>query len=328
MGFAWHRHDCTPGTHLANRAKSTHRGKALTMVSKVSKPWRIDGRLINVSSLDKVFWPEDGLTKGDMLGYYKEIAPTLLPYLRNRPVTLRVFPNGIHNFSYYRRDLPDNAPAWMRSVDYRPGTSEGTTRLPLVDDAAGLVWLANQGSIEFHLWASQMADLAQPDQVIFDLDPGDEASFTDVLQAALRLRDSLAQQGLRGYAKTSGGQGLHVYMPLSPGYSFDTVREWVKTLAEQLAASYPQLIAVAHGATHRGRLVTIDHAQNSIGRNTAAPYTLRALPGATVSTPLSWDEIEEGHVRPSDFTLRTVPDRLKQLGDIFSPVLHADQRLP
>jgi bifunctional non-homologous end joining protein LigD len=297
-------------------------------VKATSETWQVAGRAVPVFHLDKPFWPEDGLTKGDMLRYYQGVAPVILPYFKDRPVTLRIFPDGIHGFSYYRRDLPENAPAWLRSVDYQPETSKSVIQLPLVDDEAGLVWLANQGSVEFHLWASGAPDLAQPDMVIFDLDPGDGASFTDVLQAALQLRDALERLGLRGYPKTSGGRGLHVYLLLAPSHTFDAVRAWVKTLAEQLATAYPDLIAVAHGATHRGRQVTIDHAQNSIGRNTAAPYTLRALPGATVSTPLTWDEVEAGQIRPSDLTLRVLPQRLRQMGDLFAPVLQGGQHLP
>ncbi|MBU0496200.1 MAG: non-homologous end-joining DNA ligase [Chloroflexi bacterium] len=294
-----------------------------------STTWTVAGRSVSLSHLDKVFWPQDGLTKGDMLRYYQAVAPVMLPYFKDRPVTLRVFPDGIPGFSYYRRDRPDNAPAWLRSVDYDPETAPEVIQLPLVDDAAGLIWLANQGSLEFHLWAARAPDLAEPDQVIIDLDPGDEAPFGDVLQAALRLQEALERRGgLRGYPKTSGGRGLHVYLPLAPGYTFDAVRDWVKDLAGQLAAAHPDLIAVAHGATHRGRQVTIDHAQNSIGRNTAAPYTLRARPGATVSAPLTWDEVADGQVRPSDLTLRTVPDRTQRMGDLFAPVLQAGQHLP
>jgi bifunctional non-homologous end joining protein LigD len=293
-----------------------------------SKTWQVAGRSVPVSHLDKPFWPEDGLTKGDMLRYYLSVASVILPYFKDRPVTLRIFPDGIHGFSYYRRDLPDNAPAWLCSVDYQPETSKSVIQLPLIDDEAGLVWLANQGSIEFHLWGSRTLNLGQPDMAIFDLDPGDEASFADVLQAALRLRDALERLGLQGYPKTSGGRGLHVYLPLAPGHTFDAVRAWVKALAEQLAATYPDLIAVAHGATHRGRQVTIDHAQNSIGRNTAAPYTLRAQPGAPVSTPLTWSEVEDGQIHPSDLTLRVLSQRLRQMGDLFAPVLQGGQLLP
>jgi bifunctional non-homologous end joining protein LigD len=299
-----------------------------SMVNSTSKVWQLDGRQVGVANTDKVFWPEEGYAKKDMLRYYKAVAPIMLPYLKDRPVTLHIFPDGIHGFSYYRRDLPENAPAWLRSVDYHPETSDHVIQLPLVDDVAGLVWLANQASVEFHLWGSRVPNLSQPDWAVFDLDPGDEAGFADTLQAALRLRDALARLGLRGWPKTSGGRGLHVYLPLAPGHVFDAVRAWVKALAEQLAAAYPDLIAVAHGATHRGRQVTIDHAQNSVGRNTAAPYTLRAYPGAPISAPLSWDEVENGRLRPADLTLRAIPERVQQVGDLFAPVLQGDQHLP
>ena len=213
-------------------------------------------------------------------------------------------------------------------VPYQDETDGHVLHAILVDDAAGLIWLANAGSIEFHLWSARLPDLAAPDQAIFDLDPGHQAEFADVLRAALRLNAELERLGLRGYPKTSGGHGLHVYMPLAPGHTFPAVRAWVKALAEQLAAGDPELIAVAHGSTHRGRQVTIDHAQNSVGRNTAAPYTVRALPGAPVSAPLTWDEVKAGLVQPSDLTLRVVRDRVRANGDLFAPVLQGGQRLP
>lgn len=290
--------------------------------------WRLDGRLVRVSHLDKRFWPEDGLTKGDVLRYYRDLAPVLLPYFRERPVTLRLFPQGIHGPSHYRRGRPQRAPAWLRSVAYRVATDGHTLQALLVDDAAGLVWLANQGSIEFHLWGSRAPHLTEPDQAIFDLDPGNQASFAAVLQAALQLRARLEQLGLRGYPKTSGGRGMHVYVPLAPGHTFEAVRAWVRAVAEQLAAAEPALLAVAHGATHQGRQVTIDYAQNSLGRNTAAPYTLRALPRAPVSTPLTWEEVAAGQVRPTDWTLQTVRARVQAQGDLFAPVLQGGQHLP
>lgn len=297
-------------------------------MKKGNEFWQLDGQALEVTHLDKVFWPEDKLTKGDMLNYYRNIAQLMLPYMKERPVTMHIFPNGIHGFSYYRRDLPQNAPSWLRYVDYQTEVDSHTIQLPLVDNPAGLIWFANQGGIEFHLWSSHIPDLTEPDMVIFDLDPGESANFTDVMQAALRLRDTLYGMGLQGYPKTSGQTGMHVYLPLAPGYTFDAVRTWVKKLTADLAANYPDLIAVAHGATHRGSRVTIDYAQNSIGHNTAAPYTLRARKGAPASTPLTWDEVEDGHIVPSQFTLRTIPDRVAQLGDIFLPVLSGKQSLP
>jgi len=297
-------------------------------VAASSTTWKLDGQAVRVTSLDKPYWPEDRLTKGHLLGYYRELAPVLRPYFVGRPVTARVFPRGIHGPGYYRREIPDNAPSWVRSAEYQAATDGHAVRVLLVDDAAGLLWLANTGAIELHLWGAHLPDLAAPDMAIFDLDPGEQASFADVLTAARALHAELERLGLRSYAKTSGGEGLHVFLPLAPGHTFEAVRDWVRTLAEQLAEAHPALFAVAHGSTHRGKLVTVDHAQNSVGRNTAAPYTVRALPGAPVSTPLTWDEVEAGRVRPADLTLTTVPARLAKLGDLFAPVLAGGQRLP
>lgn len=290
--------------------------------------WDLNGRAVRVTSPDKPYWPDDGLTKGDLLAYYREVAPILLPYLAGRPVTTKVYPRGILGTAYYRRERPENAPDWVRGAEYQTATDQHRITTLLVDDAAGLIWLANSGAIEFHLWGARLPDLAEPDLVVFDLDPGDEATFEEVLTAGRILHERLKRLGLRCYAKTSGGQGLHVFLPLAPGYAFEAVRDWVRAQAEDLAADHPDLIAVSRGPTHRGALVTVDHAQNSVGRNTAAPYTVRALPGAPVSAPLTWDEVRAGRLRPSDFTLRTIHDRLATVGDLFAPVLARDQRLP
>jgi bifunctional non-homologous end joining protein LigD len=290
--------------------------------------WDIAGRPVQVTSLDTVYWPEDGLTKGDLLAYYREIAPMMLPYLQDRPVTLRVFPRGIGGSGYYRRDRPPKAPEWLRGADYQTATDGHTLRTLIIDDAAGLIWCANTGAIEFHVWSAHLPDLAEPDQAVFDLDPGEDCTFRNVLRAAIVVREELDRVGLRGYPKTSGGRGLHVLIPLSPSYSFEAVRDWVSGFADDLAATHPARFSSAGGATHRGDRITIDYAQNSIGRNTAAPYTARGLPHAPVSTPVTWDEVEAGKIEPGTFTIRTVPERVQRLGDLLAPIREDKQRLP
>ena len=292
-----------------------------------TETWHLEGKDVVITHPDKLYWPKEGYTKRQLLTYYRNMASIMLPYFQDRPVTLHLFPRGIEDFSYYRRDMPEGAPSWMRYVDYKTESDPHLIQLPLIDDAAGLIWFADHGSIEFHLWASRAPHLDQPDWAIFDLDPGDRVDFSAVLQAALRLRDALAAKGVRGYPKTSGGRGLHVYVPLAAGYDYDTVRAWVKSVGEELASAYPDLIAMPHRGTHRGTRVTVDYIQNSIGHNTAAPYTVRAHPGAPVSMPLTWDEVEEGRIRPSDFTLLTAPARVAQVGDLFAPVLEEGWRL-
>jgi bifunctional non-homologous end joining protein LigD len=290
--------------------------------------WTIDGREVVVSSLAKPYWPEDAITKGDLLAYYRSVAPTMLPYLVGRPVTAVVLPRGVGGFSYYRRDRPKNAPEWIPGVPYRRKTDAKPVTLLTIEDEAGLIWLVNQGAIEIHPWMARLPDVEHPDQVVFDCDPGEGADFGDVLAVARIVRAALDEQGLRSYPKTTGGSGLHIVIPVDPVAGYETVRDWVEALADRLAAEHPDRISSAGGATHRGHRVTLDYAQNSVGKNLAAPYTVRARPQAPVSTPLAWEEVEEDRVRPGDFTIRTVPDRLVRLGDLFAPVLRGGQRLP
>ncbi|MGZ3618463.1 MAG: non-homologous end-joining DNA ligase [Ktedonobacteraceae bacterium] len=297
-------------------------------MSASSETWQLGSQAVQVSHLEKRYWPEVEFTKGDMLHYYRQIASVALPYFKDRPVSLRLFPQGVDGVSYYLRDCPDAAPDWLQRVQYRPKTATHLVPLPLIDNAAGLIWFANKGAIEFHLWSSHVPDLTEPDQAIFDLDPGETTSLHDVREAVLRLHDKLEQAGVSGYPKTSGGRGLHIYVPLAAGYTFDRVRSWVKAVGQQLATASPDLISLAHGSTHRGGRVTIDYAQNSVGRNTAAPYTLRACtPHPTVSTPLTWEELDAGNIHPTDLTPQVVLERIGRLGDLFAPVLHTDQHI-
>ena len=291
------------------------------MSDRTATTWRLDDHQVDVSHLDKVYWPEDGFTKGDLLAYDRDMAPVMLAHFAGRPVTLRCFPEGVTGASFYQRDLPERAPAWLRSVDYAVQSAGRTIQLPLIDDAAGSVWLANEGCIEFHLWSSRLPDLRMPDQAVFDLDPGDAVTFAAVRETALLLGDELERLHLRGYPKTSGRHGMHVHVPLAPGHEYPQVRAWVKAVAERLEEVHPERIAVARGATHEGDRVTIDYAQNSIARTMAAPYTVRAVPGAPVAAPLTWDEVAAGGFHPADFDLRTMPERVRDVGDLFAPVL-------
>jgi len=295
----------------------------------VREVWKLAGREVEVKNLDKVFWPERGYTKGEMLRYYREVAPVLLPYLRGRPLTLVMCPDGIGGGCYIRRKRPDYAPDWLPYLLYNPKTKSGRVPLILAENEAQLIWLANQAAVEFHVWSSTTADLAHPTWLVLDLDPGEETSFATVLQAALAVKEELASLGLQGWPKTSGGRGLHVWLPLEPGrYSHAEARAWAKAFAARLAEKSSGLIKLPHGATHRGAGVHVDYAQNGYGRNTVAPYSLRAKPGAPVSTPLGWDEVEAGGFAPADFNLNSVPQRVSRLGDLFAGLFQEGQRLP
>jgi bifunctional non-homologous end joining protein LigD len=283
---------------------------------------------VTITHPDRLLWPEEGITKGEVAAYYREIAPLLLRHAAARPATMVVFPRGLTGPSYYRRDRPADAPPWIEGVPYTRQSEPATTTLILLNEADDLLWLVNRGAIEFHLWLARLPQLERPDQLVFDLDPGDDAPWTAVLECGQLLHSVLTELGVESVVKTSGGRGLHVFVPIAPGPTFDEARRWTKAVADHLAAARPDLVSAASGATHRGRLITVDYAQNSIGKNMAAPYTLRARPGAPVSAPLTWEEVHAGAIHPGQFTLRTIRDRLERVGDLFEAALSARQRLP
>src|SRR5215471_6141907 len=237
VGDTIYRVICANGDTYIKNEKHIHLNTSV-------ETWQLGSQAVQVSHLEKRYWPE--FTKGDMLHYYRQIAPVLLPYFKDRPVTLRVYPEGASGTSYYMRDCPARAPDWVRKAEYQPKTATHLVHLPLIDNVAGLIWFANEGAIEFHLWGSHLPDLTKPDQAIFDLDPGETASFNDLREAALRLHEKLEQGGVKGYLKNSGGHGLHIFVPLAAGYSFERVRTWVKAVGQQIATTYPDLISIAH----------------------------------------------------------------------------------
>lgn len=301
---------------------------AKTRQQSKRETWDVDGRKVEVTSLDRVLWPDDDLTKREMLDYYAAIAETMLRYVSGFPVTLHVFPRGIDRQGYYRRRIPDNAPEWIKSVDYEAESRSDISRVPIIQSAADLIWFANQGSIEFHMWSTHHGDIEHPRWAVFDLDPGEKVGFKSVCNAAVEVRAVIEDEGVEGFCKTSGSQGMHVFIPLEPVHDIEVVREWVKSVAERARENNKRLIESGGAETHSGSKVTVDDAQNSIARNTAAPYTLRALPQAPVSAPVSWEEVAGGKIKPSDFTLRTIRQRLEKVGDLWEPALKLKQRLP
>jgi bifunctional non-homologous end joining protein LigD len=281
-----------------------------------------------VTNPDKVLWPESGLTKGDLIAYYQAVAPVLLPHLRGRPLVLKLYPNGITGRSYYRQTLPKTAPAWLPRWQHAPRGDAIPNQMLLVDDLASLTWLANQAAIEIHPWLSRIDAPEQPDYVVFDLDVLDAALFPRALQVALLVRGALEAQGLAAYPKTTGGDGIHIYVPIRRGPGFAQTRAWALALAQSLCTSEPDWIAIKSRKAGRETRVLIDYAQNALGRTTVAPYSVRPRPGAPVSMPLTWEEVAAGGFRPDDFTMRTAPARLAERGDLFAPVLHGTATLP
>jgi bifunctional non-homologous end joining protein LigD len=290
--------------------------------------WDVGGREVVVTNLDKLFWPNQHLTKGDLLEFYRDIAPILLPYLQDRPFIMRVWPDGITGKNFYRWRLPSHAPEWLERFVYQLQTAQRTAEMPVVDDPAELIWIVNQGVIEMHPWVATRDYPQQPTWMFFDLDPVASVSFERVLEVASWIGDKLDALGLLGLAKTSGGDGMHIFVPLAPSYSFEEVRTWLGAFVEQLERRYPGAITSDKRLAAREGKVLIDYSQNAMGKSIVAPYSVRAKPEATVSTPLRWEEVRERRLRPTDFTMRTVRDRLMKFDDLFTAILHRTQQLP
>ncbi len=278
-------------------------------------------RAVEVTNAEKVWFPGEGITKGDVVRYYREIAPFMLPFLADRPLVLTRFPDGIEGKSFFQKDAPEWRPPWLRTVRIRTDEGRDLDHF-LVDDADGLAWLANLGTIPIHVWSSRAASLERPDWCVVDLDPK-EAPFAHVVRIARALHDLCRELGLPSYPKTTGQKGLHVLVPLGGQLTHAQARTLGELLARTLEAELPALATTARAVGARGGKVYLDYLQNGQGKTIAAPYAVRPRPGAPVSTPLRWSEVN-ARLDPARFTVRTVPARARRLGeDPLLPVLGA-----
>lgn len=268
---------------------------------------------VSFSHLSKVMYPEAGLTKGDVVEFYRQIAPRLLPFLRDRPATLERLPNGLGNgraTHFWQKNIPSSYPEWIPRAEL-PTEQGKTVHYALVNDVETLLFLVNQGTLTFHVWFSRMEDLDHPDFVLFDLDPG-KASFGEVVDIANKLHTVLDAEGVDSFVKTSGKTGLHVLVPWQSDGGYDEARDWALGIAERLVEDNPDQATVERSKAKRGDRVYIDVIQNARGHHAVPPYVLRAVPQATVSTPLDWREVN-ARLDPTDFTLKTISRRLKQV---------------
>ena len=287
----------------------------------------VAGRDLEISHPNKAFWPRLGLTKGDLVRYYQQVSRYLLPRLKDRPFVMKPYPEGAGGPSYYRWEIPSYAPSWVHRWPYEARTEERRIEMIVIEDLADLLWVAGQACIELHPWLSRRDDPEHPDLALFDLDPGPGAGFEGALQVGAHLREDLERRGLRCYAKTSGGKGLHVLVPVARRYLFREVRAWVRRVAAELQALHPHEVTTNKVLTARRSKVLVDYAQNGLGKSVAAAYSARATPLATVSAPLTWAEVAHGKVRPNDFTLLTMPKRLEKVGDLLAGI-EKGQELP
>ncbi|HEY7287152.1 MAG TPA: non-homologous end-joining DNA ligase, partial [Vicinamibacterales bacterium] len=286
---------------------------------------QVGGREVRVTNLRKIFWPALGLTKGDLLQYYADVSAVLLPHIRDRAMVMKRYPHGARGEFFFMKRAPTPRPVWIRICSIDHG-SESIIDFPVIDDLASLMWVINLGCIDLNQWYARCDDIDRPDYVHFDLDPGEGAGFDKVLEAGLIVRDALDTLKMPSYVKTTGSKGLHVYVPIVRGPTQKDAWTFAKALAQELANRNRQLLTSEYRRAKRPRgSVLVDYNQNAWGQTLASIYSPRPRPDATVSTPVTWKEIEKG-IRIEDFTMRNVPKRVAKLGDLWKPVTAARGR--
>ena len=290
------------------RLRKTGRGK---QVQSAASP--------ELTNLDKVYWPKEGYTKGDLIEYYRIVAPVMVPYLVDRPQSLHRHPNGIERESFFQKDFGDQVPDWVRTVRVTSASGTGEIHYVLCQDEASLLYLANLGCIEINPWNSRVRHLDEPDYLVIDLDPED-IGVPRVVEAAQAIHRLLDHIGAESYCKTSGKTGLHVYVPLGARYSTDSARQFAQLIATVVQRELPDTTSTLRKPALRQRRVYIDFLQNRAGQTLAAPYSARPVANATVSTPLKWSEVRRG-LDPSRFTMKTVPRRIDKVGDLWKRVI-------
>jgi bifunctional non-homologous end joining protein LigD len=300
-------------------------------------PIAVGSRRLSFSNLDKVLWPRDGYTKGDLIDYYRSVAEAIVPYLKDRPLTLQRYPDGIDGFSFFEKHLPKGVPDWAARVT--ASSAEGGKKVTYVvcNDEPTLAYVANLASIVLHAWTSRVKTLDEPDFVFFDVDPGEKCTLKTLATVTLAIRDALAGIGLNALVKTSGGMGLHAFVPLAAGYSYESAKLFAELLARHVAAELGDAVTLQRTIAKRDpAAVYLDYVQVGRGKTYVVPYSVRARDGAPVSTPLEWSEVEafarkRGATMPSDafaaFTMSTAPKRLKSRGDPWAGTAWKKQRL-
>jgi bifunctional non-homologous end joining protein LigD len=290
---------------------------------------RVAGEVVPLTHLERVYWPDEGYTKGDLVKYYHEISRYILPYLEGRPLIMKRYPAGIKGQSFHQHDVHQEVPDFMRTAALEVEDGGGHTVDYIVGGGeATLLYMANLGAIERHPWHSRVEDLEHPDWFVFDLDPSEGVEFETICDVALTTREVLARVGLESYAKTSGSRGIHVYAPVRPEYTYEQVAELAEQVATVVAREQAEVATVERSKRKRGaRMIYVDHMQNARGKSVVAPYSVRPKAGATVSAPLSWREVERKKIRTADFHIKNMPRRVEKVGDLFKPVLKKGQRL-
>ncbi|MGW4059453.1 non-homologous end-joining DNA ligase [Amycolatopsis sp. NPDC004747] len=294
--------------------------------------WSVAGRELALTNLDKVLFPAarggEPVTKRDLIRYYVTVGPAMLPYLAGRPLNTHRFPQGVTEPGFWQKELPRHAPDWLTTWDNERAGPGESRRYAVADSVATLAWLANYGALELHAWTSRAADVDHPTWVLFDIDPGPETTFEEVLDLARLHRTALEHLGLTGRPKVTGQRGVQVWVPIAPHCTFEETRAWAETVSKTIGRVLPDLVSWAWTKDKRRGRARLDYTQNVLNKTLVAPYSVRPRPGAPVSVPLEWDELDDPRLAPDRWTVRDVPDRLAERGDPFSALLGLRQRLP
>lgn len=292
----------------------------------------IAGHELTLSNLDKVLFPQAGFTKGQMIDYYSRIAPAILPHLQDRPITLKRYPDGVEKPFFFEKICPSYHPQWVRTAKVSYGEGLKTVEHCVINNPAALAWVANLASIELHTSLARAKVIERPTFLAFDLDPGEGATLLDCLDIGMNLRAMLGKLSLDCFVKTSGGKGLHVYVPLNTPMTYEKTKPLANAIARTMSKELPERVTSNMSKSLRKNKVFIDWSQNSLHKTTCCVYSMRARPRPTVSTPLTWDEIEAALKKRDasrlNFETDAVLKRVDKLGDLFAPVLKLKQRVP
>lgn len=285
-----------------------------------------DSERMVISHPEKLLFPGDGITKGELAAYYEMIAPLMLPHLRRRPITMERYHRGIGAPGFFQKDVSKGFPEWLERVEVPK--HGGTVHHPLANDTRSLLWLANQNSITIHVWPSRTPNLYNPDICVFDLDPMQADALDTLRKAALGVRDLLAELGLPSWIKTSGSKGFHIAVPLDGKSDFGTVARFAHAVGRIMVQRDPDHLTQEFSKVDRGGRILVDTGRNGYSATYAATYTVRAKPGAPVSAPCTWEELERGDVGPRTFTVRNMAQRVADAGDLWSDMLKKKRSLP
>lgn len=292
-----------------------------TDVSEKEKEVTLNKHRVKLTHQDKIYFPKDGITKGDVIEYYQSVAPYILPYLKNRPLSLNRFPNGIEEQSFYQKDAGDHIPDWIKTTQVYSESNDKYIDYIYCNDKATLAYLNNLGCIDMNPWNSSLPDLEHPDYLVLDLDPSTKNTFDEVIETALQVNEVLTDVKIKGYCKTSGSTGIHIYIPMGGKYDFDQVKDFAHILMKQVNEKIPKITTLERSLQKRDpKKIYLDYLQNRTGQTLASAYSLRPKQGASVSMPLDWEELKPG-IKPTDFNIENALERIKEKGDLFKPVL-------